>query len=531
MSSGHLSRNTGPDNKEMLLQNKDLNHNALLAAIVQSSDDAIISKTLEGIVTSWNAAATRMFGYTADEMTGTSITRIIPPDRLNEEPLILDKLRQGLSVEHFETKRITKDHRILDISLTISPVRDKDGFVIGASKIARDITDQKAATRIIRESEERFRMAVASTRLGSWEYHPRIDRFIWTAESRIIWGFPEHIPPSFKVVLQQVHSEDIAFITREALRALDKGDSGYYNVEFRIRRYHDLAIRWVRVQGKVFSGHDTEGERFIGTVLDITDEKMYREELEKTVAERTAELTRLNLQLEKSNHELEQFAYIASHDLQEPLRKIQIFSELIREKMDDKEILERYFEKINVSARHMSRLIQDVLHYSRVTQPVNRFENVSLDRVLQEVLNEYDLLIDQLHAVVNFSPLPVIKGIPVQLTQLFRNLIGNALKFATTAPVIRVSARPATALPPILVPAEGRRYIVITVADNGIGFEQQYAPQLFEIFKRLNTHQHYKGTGVGLAICKKIVENHHGAITATGSPGNGAIFDVYLPLI
>ncbi len=394
------------------------------AAIVESSDDAIISKTLGSIVTSWNNSAERIFGYTAEEMIGVSITKIVPPDRLDEEPQILERLKRGERIDHFETKRLTKDGSLLDISLSISPVKNSKGVIIGASKIARDITAQKRAEQLIRESEERLRLAIES------------------------------------------------------------------------------------------------------------EQKKANDELEKMVVARTSELLTSNSALERSNHELEQFAYIASHDLQEPLRKIQTFADMVREHLDDSQLTEKYFNKIYASAKRMSKLINDVLNYSRLTKTGEQFQETDLNKVLKDVLSDYELLIEQKQAVVTATDLPIIKGIPLQLHQLFANLISNSLKFSETKPVISITST-------MLLPSEmvnypqlqqDIEYVKLVFTDNGIGFEQQYAEQIFIIFQRLNNMRSFSGTGIGLALCKKIVDHHDGIITAKSAPESGASFTIILPI-
>jgi PAS domain S-box-containing protein len=399
-------------------------NNGHFAAIVESSDDAIISKTLESIVTSWNKSAERIFGYTAREMIGVSITKIVPPDRLDEEPQILERLKRGERIDHFETKRLTKDGRLLDISLSISPVKNSKGVIVGASKIARDITAQKRAEQLIRESEERLRLAIES------------------------------------------------------------------------------------------------------------EQKKAKEELEKMVVARTSELLTSNSALEKSNHELEQFAYIASHDLQEPLRKIQTFADMVKEHLNDSQLTEKYFDKIYSSAKRMSKLINDVLNYSRLTKTGEQFQTTDLNKVLKDVLSDYELLIEQKQAIITATDLPVIKGIPLQLHQLFANLISNSLKFSETKPAINIISTTLLPSEAVYYPQlqEGREYVKLVFTDNGIGFEQQYAEQIFIIFQRLNNMRSYSGTGIGLALCKKIVDHHDGVITAASAPEMGAAFTIILPI-
>jgi signal transduction histidine kinase len=247
------------------------------------------------------------------------------------------------------------------------------------------------------------------------------------------------------------------------------------------------------------------------------------QDLEQKVDERTAELLR-------KNNELEQFAYIASHDLQEPLRKIRTFSELLQKSMQGKGTqANHYFEKIQSSAARMTALIKDVLEYSRLSDPDARFVSTDLQAILKNTLTDFELLIEQKGALVQFDVLPVVKGIPLQLQQLFTNLIGNSLKFCDRDPLIKISAEEVSVaeIPDDL--SKEQEYIRLTFQDNGIGFEQQFSDRIFTIFQRLNDKKAYAGTGIGLALCKKIVENHHGMILAEGELEKGAKFTVYLP--
>jgi PAS domain S-box-containing protein len=240
-----------------------------------------------------------------------------------------------------------------------------------------------------------------------------------------------------------------------------------------------------------------------------------------------------NNELEKSNHNLEQFAYIASHDLQEPLRKIRTFSELLHDSLPDlNEQSKAYFDKIDLSAKRMSGLIKDVLNYSRLSTTEQVFEKINLNTILEEIKNDFELMIKEKGATLEIADLPEVYGIPLQLNQLFSNLIGNALKFNNQHPVIKidyeeVSKDRITEFPQL---DQSQRYILITCSDNGIGFDKQYAEQIFNIFQRLNNKDHYEGTGIGLALCKKIMENHHGLIQASSELNKGSVFQLYFPI-
>ena len=400
---------------DIYLRDPDALTHPWLAAIIHSSDDAIISKTLDGIVSSWNEGARRIFGYTAEEMIGQPILLLIPEDRLQEEPAILERLKRGERVDHFETKRVSKNGTLLDISLSISPIRDKTGRIIGASKIARNITAQKEAERIINEGKERFRQELEDT---------------------------------------------------------------------------------------------------------VRDRTQQLAESNRRLAESNIQLAESNARLAKSNYELEQFAYIASHDLQEPLRKIHVFSELLEEGLNkgaDMNTLQKHLQKIKHASIRMSRLIKDVLEYSRLSRNELTYEPVDLNEVMRDVLMEFDLWVAEKKASVTVDLLPMVVGVASQFRQLFRNLIGNALKFSMEHPRIVIQAEK----------VEG--FVKLSFKDNGIGFGQEHAAKIFDIFQRLNNQDKYGGSGIGLALCKKIVENHHGSISVVSEPGKGATFQVMLP--
>lgn len=250
----------------------------------------------------------------------------------------------------------------------------------------------------------------------------------------------------------------------------------------------------------------------------------FNQMLEHKISERTK-------QLEKSNQDLEQFASVASHDLQEPLRKIQTFSGLAEQTINNEETSKLYLSKINSSAQRMSRLIQAVLNYSRLSSANQQFEPVDLDEILTNVKSDLELIIEEKNAVVQNGKLPSVKGVGLQLNQLFLNLIGNSLKFCENKPLINITSRICSngEVEKIDALEKGRDYLEIIFSDNGIGFEQQQADKIFNIFQRLHSAKKYPGTGIGLALCKKIIDKHNGSISVKSEPGLGTTFYVYLP--
>jgi len=352
---------------------------AKLAAIVESSDDAILSKTLDGVISTWNAGAERIFGYTAAEAVGKPILLLIPPERRHEETEIQQKLARGQRVNHFETVRIAKDGRKIDVSLTVSPIRNAAGQIVGASKIVRDITARKKAEAVLASQSE---------------------------------------------------------------------------------------------------------------------------------------------ELSRSNVELERFAYVASHDLQEPMRTVQSFAGLLIRRHGEhlKGEAQEFLQFVTQGVQRMQALINDLLAYSRVNSQDAAFARADCNQIMAKVLENLRASIDAEQAHIMVDALPTVLGDATQLGQVFQNLLGNALKFRGKEP------------PRIRVAAERKAgQWVFSVSDNGIGIEAQYFERIFIIFQRLHTIEEYGGTGIGLAICKKIVERHGGRIWLESKPGQGSTFFFSVP--
>ena len=252
------------------------------------------------------------------------------------------------------------------------------------------------------------------------------------------------------------------------------------------------------------------------------------------IVESSDQLRRTNASLEKSNRDLEQFAYIASHDLQEPLRKIQVFTELLGQNFDNKAELLRYHEKISQSASRMQHLIQDVLNFSRISNSIEAFVPVNLNEIVDNLKVDFELLLSEKDGAIHTDKLPSLEGIPLQLSQLFSNLISNSLKYTDKKPVISITCAVVNAKDislPQVHQHDQKSFYHISFQDNGIGFDPDYSEKIFTIFQRLHSKQNFSGTGIGLALCRKIVENHHGFITAEGRPGEGATFHIYLPRV
>lgn len=289
-------------------------------------------------------------------------------------------------------------------------------------------------------------------------------------------------------------------------------------------------FRWFLAKGAPMKNKDGKVVKWFGTFTDIEDQKNQRIILEERIRERTLQLQRLNEELSRSNKELENFAYVASHDLQEPLRKIRAFGDILIRKHGQNlsEQGHEYVARMQKASYRMQILIDDLLNYSRVSRNPTISERVSLNELLNEALDDLEQSINEKKAVIRCDTLPEINGDRRQLKQLFQNLISNGIKFHKTGepPVIEIRQR--------IVHHDGksrkRRNLELVFADNGIGFDEKYHEKIFTIFQRLHGRNEFEGTGIGLAICKKIVENHSGKIFAKSAPGSGSEFFVVLPL-
>jgi PAS domain S-box-containing protein len=322
--------------------------------------------------------------------------------------------------------------------------------------------------------------------------------------------------------VQAIHPDDRQSSLEEWSWAVREG--GSLEVEQRLLRGSDRAFRWQQVKGVPLRDEQGAILHWIGTTTDIDDQRRHAELLERLILERTIELKRSNL-------ELEQFASIASHDLQEPLRKIEAFGARLQSKCSSmlSEQGTEYLDRIIKSATRMRILINNLLAYSRVTLEKQPVVEVDLNAVATEVLSDLDELIRQSGGCVQLGLLPTIQADPSQMRQLFQNLIANALKFHRPGvpPLVDVTAKKLTARNDDMWASDLAQH-EIAISDNGIGFDEDNLERIFQAFQRLHGPGEYEGTGMGLAICRQIVSRHHGQITAHSQPGKGTTFLITL---
>jgi len=469
-------------------------------------------------------------GTTLDEMKGWGWQRVHHPDHVDQVVAFIQKAWNTTEPWELNFPLRRHDGEYRWFLTRVFPVKDASGTVIHWIGTNTDIHDQLESEKVHKRSEEQLKQLS--------DFMPQI---VWTTDAKGYHDFfnerwyeftglsyDDTKDTGWSLVL---HPDDFESTWKKWSHSLQTGD--LYETEYRMKRA-DGAYRWLLARAMPLRNESGEIIRWFGTCTDIHDQKVASDILELKVAERTRDLQEANSYLHSINEELRQFNYIASHDLQEPLRKIMIFAERIKAQ-DYNQLSESsrsFLERMSVSAERMSILLKDLLDFSS-TQREELFIQVNLNDTIRDIENDLELMIAQKSAVIQKQELPTLKAIPLQMHQLFYNLINNALKFtaAQRHPIIRIQG---TRVPSQKVQewalAPDLNYYHLTVADNGIGFEPEFAERIFVLFKRLHSQKTFQGTGVGLALCKKVVENHHGRIWAESEFGQGATFHVVLPM-
>jgi PAS domain S-box-containing protein len=442
------------------------------------------------------------------------------------------------------------------VNLACQPQRDLTGEIIGVLVVITDLTDQVLSRIKIEKAEVFLRGAIELAELGTYSFDMKTGMVDCSDRIKHWFGLDKEENITIEKVYESISAADLPAVAAAVEHAIRPGTDGLYEMEYMMDEQKTGSARILHAQGRVLYDDQRNPVSMIGTARDITGERKVNLALELQVQERTQELAAMNEELAAVNEEyiatneelsdsnnlllqsnlnLQQFAYVASHDLQEPLRKIQSFSNLLTTRYGEQlgDGID-YLRRMQSAARRMTALIEDLLAFSRITTIKERTETVSLSRVIQDVLTDLELTITESSAQIQVGNLPDVQGDRTQLNQLFLNLISNALKFRKPDqnPALAISSEIVSGhgLPASLSgvrPAES--FYKIDVSDNGIGFDQQYAERIFQLFQRLHGRSEYAGTGIGLAICERVASNHGGGITATSQAGHGATFSVFLP--
>lgn len=654
-----------------------------LAALVDSSDDAIIGKRLDGTITSWNPGAERLFGYSSWEAVGKSMRMLLPPERADEESDILARIGRGERIEHFETVRVRKDGTKIDVSVTISPIKNSRGTIVGASKIARDISERKRAADELADQKfaldqhaivavtdvqgtityandkfcaisqyARHEVIGQNHRILKSGHHPKeffqqmyrtiAHGKVWHGEIKnrakdgsMYWVDTTIVPlmggdgkPRQYIAIRTDITElkrvertlrALSACNDALMRATDESSLlqqicdlvvtvGGYRMAWVGYAEHDekktvramaksgfedsyldtLKLTWADEErgrgptgttirtGEVGVCNDVvsdprfapwredaiergygsclvlplrNGEEVLGALsiyatdegaFDASEQHLLKElsnnlsygiralrlRAERQRAEEVLNKSRIANEvalkkLARSNAELEQFAYVASHDLQEPLRMIANYTQLLAERYRGRldEQADKYIAYAVDGATRMQALIRDLLRFSRAGRAEIEPRATDCRAVVEQAVKNLQAAVQDTGAVVKWNGLPVVKAEPAQLTQVFQNLIANAIKFhGAEKPIIQIDSQ------------KKEHECVFTVSDNGIGIPPEHWEDIFVIFRRLHTRTEYPGNGIGLAICKKIIERHGGKIWIEAQDKPGCRFKFSLPI-
>jgi PAS domain S-box-containing protein len=489
--------------------------NNLLAGIVESSDDAIISKDLDGIINSWNKGAERIFGYSAAEAIGQPATLLMPPDRVNEEPTILKKIRQGEKVDHYETIRRRKDGSLIDISLTVSPIKNAEGKIVGGSKIARDISDRKRGERQI--SFQAHLLGAVEQAVIATDLDGKILYWNSFAETLYGWKAEEAVGAN---IMEITPADATRQQSKEIMLLLKSGKS--WAGELLVRRKDGSIFPAMITDSPIIDQGELIG--VVGVSVDISQRKLAEAERESLhESERAA-----RAEAEQANRVKDEFLATLSHELRNPLNVILGYAEVLLRSDEAKasQFVKRAAEILKRNALAQSRLVRDLLDLSRLhigklslnrevvsltTIIDNALETVSNDAASKQISIKFDAADDVIF----------VDADPLRLEQVIWNLLSNAVKFTPAGGAVIIRLRLA------------KERVTVIVEDNGPGIEPQFLPHVFEMFRQADatSSRSYGGMGIGLALVQQLIGLHGGTISVESRLGHGAKFTVELPAI
>jgi PAS domain S-box-containing protein len=496
--------------------------NAFIETIIEASHEMIAVFDTDMVLLTMNKAAEEHTGLKKEDVLGKSLYAIYPGAAGIKFEKDLRQALQGEFVSNEAYASILSDRTIRNY---MTPLRDSDGKIYAALIIAQDITDIARWQAALQKSQEHFK--------SLFSVSPVAKSITCQLDGTIL-----NVNPAWEKMFKRT-KEDVVGKTMESigLSGTQRDDGNESASKKSYATAHGIDLEYTLANGKkIFAYTNSVKIEMDGrpALLSATIDTTQRRKDEEKIRKAKEQLEEQNELLEQINNELASFTYIASHDLQEPLRKIQTFSHRILEKEGDQfsQLTRSYFDRIVNAASRMQALIADLLNYSRTNSSASDFVPTDLNVVMREVRENLRELIIENKVSLKIGPLPTVNAIPIQASQLFSNLLINSIKYRreNVRPEIDVEARLVKGVDVIPdLTSSDDLFWEIRVRDNGIGFDPQHEDRIFGLFQRLHGKTEYEGTGIGLAICKKIVDNHKGYITATGKPGEGAEFTVYWP--
>ena len=485
----------GPADEE--LRRREERFRALINLVPEMVWEAAPDGTMITVGDRWQ----RYTGMSAEQLARDWPQLVLHPDDYERCVTEWARARQQGTPYEIEVRNRRYDGQYRWFLTRAMPLTDATGQVSAWYGTTVDIHDRKLLEARLQENEARFLLALDTAHAGSFEWDVATDAVLWSPQHFVILGLePDSLTPDYHAWHSRIHPDDVAMV--EAHMAAAIAAHRDVTLEYRIVR-PDGTARWVRASGHVLYSDADQPLRMVGMMIDITE----RKEVE-------AERERLLTELQRINAELQQFSYIVSHDLNEPLRTMNNFVQLLARHMQDKldDTAHEYMRFITDAAHRMQQMLADLLAYTRAGQ-MPEFRAVDCEAVLGQVLAALQTRIAECNAVVTHDPLPTVQGDATRLGQVWQNLLSNALKFCDQKPPrVHISA------------VAEERHWRFTVRDNGIGIEAQHVGRLFQVFQRLHTRSEYAGSGIGLAICKRIVEQHGGRIWVDSCPHHGSTF-------
>ena len=508
--SVHVARDITERKKaevDMILAEKELERTKnYLESLINYANAPIIVWNTKKEIELFNRASEKLTGYSSAQVEGKKLSILFPKDALKESN---EKIKHSLT-ENLETMEIpilTKSNEIRIVLWNSANIYDNDRNVLSTIAQGNDITERIKAELEAQKSREKLNLALENGNIGIWEWDIRTDAVEWDERMERMFGLePGSFEKTYDAFEKYIFDEDLPHMRYEFRLALEEDIP--LDTIYRTRLKND-SISYISTKALVERDNNGKPIKMSGVSLDITEMKKGAEKA----------LFRLNENLLRSNKELEQFAYVASHDLQEPLRMVSSFTQLLSQRYKDKldKDAQEFIQFAVDGANRMQVLINDLLEYSRIETRGKKFSVIDIHSVLGHVIKNLSLVIKEKNALVINDSLPTVMADEGQMVQLFQNLIGNALKFCDTSPKIQISAK------------EETDHYLFKIKDNGIGMESQYFDKIFQIFQRLQPKEAYSGTGIGLAICKRIIERHGGKIWVESKPGKGS--DFYFTII